>query len=197
MSRAPCRFYNSPSGCHRGTSCTFSHTPNPEPRGGDRRPSSPSVSSDTSPSRRGGQRPQRPTSPSGPPPPGVCRFFWETGRCFREFDCRYEHRSRQGHAGSQSPQPLGIPTAAQEFIAPFLTEKGLAKLMGGGTDGYFPHDSTMSLTPTEAQSRLRRFLRDDFRFKIANEIYGFLSVLSSANAQNISWVSLRISCNSS
>ncbi|KAG0698145.1 hypothetical protein DFH29DRAFT_943008 [Suillus ampliporus] len=187
MSRR-CHFYNSPGGCRRGTSCTFEHIRNAERRGGDGRPSSPSVSSDGSPSRRDAQGPQRQTSPSSPPPRGVCRFFWETGRCFREFDCRYAHTLRQGQDGIRSPQPFAIPTrAAQEFIAPFLTEKGLAKLVGGGTDGYFPQDATTSLTPSETQSRLRRFLRDDFRFKTAPEIYGFLIPLSSANLQNASW----------
>ncbi|KAG1731512.1 uncharacterized protein EDB91DRAFT_1154350 [Suillus paluster] len=187
MSRPHCNFYNSPGGCRRGTSCTFEHNRNAERRGGGR-PSSPSVSSDGSPSRRDAQRPQRPISPSSPPPGGVCRFFWETGRCFREFDCRYAHTLRQGQHGTRSLQPFAIPTqAAQEFIAPFLTEKGLTKLVGGGTDGYFPQDASTSLTPSEAHSRLRRFLRDDFRFKTAPEIYGFLVSLSSANLQNASW----------
>jgi hypothetical protein len=38
---------------------------------------------------------------------------------------------------------------------------------------------------------LRRFFREDFRFTTAPEIYGFLIPLSSANAQNASWVSFR------
>jgi len=194
MSRPPCRFYNSSGGCIRGTSCTFSHTRNTEQRGGDRRLSSASVASDGSSPRRHHQRPTLPTSPSTPPPRGVCRFFWDSGRCSREFECRYEHTQgpRQGllrPGGRQSPQPLRAPThAAQEFIAPFLTEKGLAKLMGGGTDGYFPLDTTTSMTPTDAHGHLRRFLRDNFRFRTTHEIYGFLTPLSSANNQNSSWV---------
>lgn len=193
MSRTPCRFYDSPGGCRRGSSCTFSHIQNTERRG-DGRPSSPSVASDGSPSRRNAQYPQRPTSPSSPLPRGVCRFFWESGRCNREFDCRYLHTlgPRQGQVrqdGTQSPQPLRIPTqAAQQFIAPFLTEKGLAKLVGSGTDGYFPLDTMTSMTPTETHGHLRRFLRDQFRFKTTHEIYGFLIPLSSANNQNNSWV---------
>ncbi|KAG2106489.1 hypothetical protein BD769DRAFT_1654653 [Suillus cothurnatus] len=189
MSRRPsCRFYNSPGGCRRGTSCTFEHIPNAQHRGGDGRPSSPGASSDGSPSRRNAQGPQRQISPSSPPPRGVCRFFWETGRCFREFSCRGAHTLPQGHDGRRSPQPFAIPTqAAQALIAPFLTEKGLSKLVGGGTDGYFPQDATTSLTPSETHSRLRRFFREDFRFKTAPEIYGFLVLLSSANLQNGSW----------
>ncbi|OJA20177.1 hypothetical protein AZE42_13007, partial [Rhizopogon vesiculosus] len=160
MSRRPCTFYNSPGGCRRGASCTFLHT---ERRGGDGRPSSPSVPSGRSPSRPNVQSPQRPTSPSSPPP-----------------------RGDQG--GRQSPQPLRITThAAQEFIVPFLTEKGLTKLVGGGTDGYFPLDATTSMTPTDAHGRLRRFLRDNFRFNTTHDIYGFLIPLSSANLHNNSW----------
>ncbi|KAG2361405.1 hypothetical protein BDR07DRAFT_1472123 [Suillus spraguei] len=186
--RQSCIYYNSPGGCRRGASCTFEHLPSAQRRGGDGRPSSPGVSSDGSPSRRGAQSPQHQTSPSGPPPRGVCRFFWETGRCFREFGCRGAHTLPQGQDGRRSPQPFPIPTqAAQAFIAPFLTEKGLSKLVGGGTDGYFPQDATTSLTPSETHSRLRRFFREDFRFKTAPEIYGFLILLSSANLQNGSW----------
>ena len=219
-SRQPCKFYNSPSGCNRGKSCTFSHTRDTERRGGGRRLSSASVASDGSSSSR---RPQTPTSSSTPPPRGVCRFFWDSGRCSREFECRYEHTQGPGQGlvrqdSIQSPRPLRAPMhspqslrspihspqllrspmhspqppraptqAAQEFIAPFLTEEGLAKLVGGGTDGYFPLDTT-SMTPTDAHGHLRRFLRDDFRFRITHEIYGFLTPLSSANNQNSSWV---------
>lgn len=188
--RQSCRFFNSPGGCRRGKSCTFEHSqPNAQHRGGDGRPSSPSASSSGSPSRRNAQGPQRQMSPSSPPPRGVCRIFWETGRCYREFGCRGAHTLPQGQDGRRTPQPIAIPTqAAQAFIAPFLTEKGLSKLVGGGTDGYFPQDATTSLTPSETQSRLRRFLREDFRFKAAHEIYGFLIPLSSANIQNDSWV---------
>ncbi|KAG2153743.1 uncharacterized protein EDB93DRAFT_1134566 [Suillus bovinus] len=189
--RQSCRYYNSPGGCRRGTSCTFEHIPNAQRRGGDGRPLSPSLSvssSDASPSRRNAQGPQRQIIRSGPPPRGVCRNFWETGRCFREFGCLGAHTLPQGQDGRRTPQPSIIPTqAAQAFIAPFLTEKGLSKLVGGGTDGYFPQDATTSLTPSETQSRLRRFLREDFRFKIVPEIYGFLVPLSSANIQNSSW----------
>ncbi|KAG1904255.1 uncharacterized protein F5891DRAFT_1206968, partial [Suillus fuscotomentosus] len=187
--RQSCRFFNSPGGCRRGKSCTFEHSqPNAQHRGGDGRPSSPSASSSGSPSRRNAQGPQRHMSPSSPPPRGVCRFFWETGRCYREFGCRGAHTLPQGQDGRRTPQPIAIPTqAAQAFIAPFLTEKGLSKLVGGGTDGYFPQDATTSLTPSETQSRLRRFFREDFRFKTAPEIYGFLIPLSSANIQNDSW----------
>ncbi|OJA18640.1 hypothetical protein AZE42_01785 [Rhizopogon vesiculosus] len=96
--------------------------------------------------------------------------------------------SRQDQDGRQSPQPLRIPThAAQEFIAPFLTEKGLAKLVGGGTDSYFPLDATTSMTPTDTHGHLRRFLRDNFRFGTTHDIYGFLTPLSSANLHNNSW----------
>jgi hypothetical protein len=38
---------------------------------------------------------------------------------------------------------------------------------------------------------LRRFFREDFRFKTAPEIYGFLVPLASANLQNDSWVGFR------
>lgn len=188
--RQSCRFFNSPGGCRRGASCTFEHTPNAQRRGGDGRPSSPGASSDGSPSRRGAQGHQRQTS--GPLPRGVCRFFWETGRCFREFSCRGSHTLPQAQDGRRSTQPFAVPTqAAQAFIAPFLTEKGLSKLVGGGTDGYFPHNTTTSLTPSETHSRLRRFFREDFRFKTAPEIYGFLVPLASANLQNDSWVGFR------
>ncbi|OAX35178.1 hypothetical protein K503DRAFT_858768 [Rhizopogon vinicolor AM-OR11-026] len=43
------------------------------------------------------------------------------------------------------------------------------------------------MTPTDTQSRLRRFLRDNFRFNTTHDIYGFLIPLSSANLHNNTW----------
>jgi hypothetical protein len=78
------------------------------------------------------------------------------------------------------------------MIAPFLTEKGLAKINGSGTDGFFAQAPSTSLSPTEAHSRLKRFLQDNFKLDSASKIYSFLTPLSSANATNRLWVCLTL-----
>lgn len=73
-------------------------------------------------------------------------------------------------------------------MAPFLTEAGLAKITGTGTDVYFPIPPNLT-TPVETHQHLQRFLRDDFRFKKTFDIYAFLVLLGSASSTNTSWVS--------
>jgi hypothetical protein len=69
-------------------------------------------------------------------------------------------------------------------VAPFLTEAGLAKIGGSGTDGFFSPDPSSTLSPTEAHNALKRYLSDNFRFKSTFEIYAFMKPLNSASASN-------------
>lgn len=74
-------------------------------------------------------------------------------------------------------------------VAPFLTADGLARVTGSGTDVYFAPDSSRDLSPTEAHHALKRYLFDDYRFRMTFDIYAFLKPLSSAHTANTSWVS--------
>jgi hypothetical protein len=187
MSRPPCRFINLPGGCRRGKDCHFAHafTQN----NANTRPLSPSSASSDRSSHPNTQRPNA----SGPPlPKGVCRFFWEHGRCNREFECRYEHTpktERSSRAGPSSSRSTITPSEAViQRLAPFLTEEGLSKMNRSGTDGFFSQDPSASLSPSEAHNALKKFLQDNFRFRTTFEVYAFLKPLSSANASNTHWV---------
>jgi hypothetical protein len=188
----PCRYYNTPKGCHHGGRCKFLHTTDTKETQNLSRPSSSASPAPRSPPNASTRRP---TSPSPPLPRGVCRFYWENGSCKREFDCRFEHTYK---TQTRSTARLTVTSqAAEDLIAPFLTEKGLAKINGSGTDGFFAHTNSTSLSPTEAHSRLKRFLLDNFKFHTALQVYGFLILLSSANSANSLWVSLNFAMSTS
>lgn len=189
MARPPCRFHNFPGGCRQGDNCKFSHAN----RDTNRTETQTSRSSSSTPGPLTPLTPrsppnERPSSPSSPLPRGVCRFYWETGGCKREFDCRFEHTRKTQPTANRFSRITVASQAAEDLIAPFLTEKGLAKLSGSGTDGFFAQDTSTSLSPTEAHSKLKRFLQDNFRFNTTFQIYGFLTPLISANTTNRLWV---------
>jgi len=183
MSRSPCRFFNTPAGCNRGNQCKFLHS---SPGDGTR-----SLSPSTPDGPAAPQRTPRPSG-NGNPPPGVCRYFWEQGRCTREFNCHYAHTQRADRLtpspASTSSGPMLRSATVLQRITPFLTEQGLSKMSGSGTDGFFSLDSSSSLSPSEAHNTLKRFLSDNFKFKSTFEVYAFLKPLNSATASNVFWV---------
>lgn len=197
MSRPPCRFFGTPAGCNRGNQCKFAHSPPTGNNATDTKILSTPGSSDGPPqtysesSRPGG---------AGNPPPGVCWYFWEHGRCKKEFNCRRSHTQPQKtditNSSTSSSAPTTVPgpvtpsTAVLQRIAPFLTEQGLSKMSGSATDGFFSQDPSTSLSPIEAHNALKRFLYDTFRFKTTFEMYAFLKPLNSATASNANWVCL-------
>ena len=160
-----CRLYQA-GDCRFGAKCKFSHSAHTQ--GGQSPGSSTSI----------------PPKASSSPPSGVCSFYWKTGGCKREFECKYEHI--QCNDGPEiTPQRPQFNLAGNNAIAPFLTEQGLAKINGIATDGFF--EST-SLSPTDAHGRFKRFLSDTFRFRTSFEVYAFLVPLNSANCNNSLWV---------
>lgn len=184
MSR-PCRFFNTPAGCNRGNQCTFAHSPTNQ-ASNRARPLSPSTPDDSRP-------PQNTARPSGTgnPPRNVCRYYWEHGRCNREFDCRYAHTQKADNTTSPPASTLTSATrsaAVLQRVAPFLTEEGLSKMSGSGSDGFFSQDPSSSLSPTEAHNVLKKYLSDYFRFKNTFEVYAFLKPLNSATVSNTNWV---------
>lgn len=177
-----CRFYQKgPSHCRFGDKCKYSHIQAGESFG-------PSTSA-PSPRNQLSEPPNLPETSS--PLPGVCSFYWRTGKCKREFDCKFKH-TRCDDGPESTPQRPKFNLAGNDAIAPFLTEQGLAKINGIATDGFFEE---ASLSPTEAHSRFKRFLSDTFRFKSSFEVYSFLTPLTSASCHNPLWVC--ISLNSS
>lgn len=164
--RQPCNFHNKPGGCRNGEGCRFAHNG----------PSGPGNSTPWTPSNA--QQKLR-----GNAPPGVCSYFLQ-GHCNRGTSCRFRHEYPNG--GSSRASAAGPSTT---FVAGFLTEAGAAKVMGAGTDVFFPPSSSdQPMTPTQVHSALRRFLADDYRFNGTMQMYSFLRLLTSANSSNPAWV---------
>jgi len=181
MASPPCRFFQAGQ-CRYGEKCKFSHPTRTQVG----RSPSPSISATSSPRSRPPNQSRLPEA-SSPLPNGVCRFYWTTGECKLEFKCRYKHDRCDGSSETR-PQRQQFNLAGNNAIAPFLTEKGLAKINGIATDGFFENEELRSLSPTEAHNRFKRFLSDTFRFKSSYEVYAFLVPLSSANRNNALWV---------
>ena len=169
MSRKPCHFFNKSSGCRNGEDCTFSH-------GSNKQASSPSPS------------PAAPRTPSCPQ--GVCHFYWSSGRCDRGFGCRYQHTiaPEAPSVSSTRPESPALSLSATDAIPPFLTEPGLAKLNGNGTDVFFASPAT-PMSPSEARGSLVLYLSNNFKFKKPADIYDFLIPLSNVSSSNSTWVS--------
>lgn len=161
-----CSFYNTPQGCRRGEGCKFSHTSSSTPS------PSPGAASPNRGSASASPRPQRP-----PPPQATCKFWIGTGRCKSGTNCRFAH-----------PDPAETRATAVDLVTPFLTDAGLAKVSGVGTDIFF--DADITHTPGQAFFQLHKLLKDDFRFHAPSLVYSFLTCLSSANASNTAWVRL-------
>jgi hypothetical protein len=184
MNRPPCHFQFSPGGCRKGNKCYFAHinTDSTISRNSTPGPSSAPGSSSL----------PQPSTSSPAPAPGVCSYYWKRGECKREFECRFKHIQSPGAreaSPSQSPSAnLFKNIAAKELVAPFLTEKGLAKINGNATDGFFSGNKTSSLSPTDVHSRLKRFFADNFKFSTRYDIYAFLVLLCCANSSNTLWV---------
>lgn len=181
--RQPCRFYNTPSGCRR-SDCRFEHVLT----GGQAAPSSPST-----PAGASGVTTQSPPAGStSSMPNGTCSFFWKTGHCNREFRCRYKHDlspELRAQSQSQSNASASSTSRGTSTLAPFLTQAGLARLSGAGSDALFT-SAPKPRTPSEAHNALKRFLYDDYTFRHGPDVYAFLGLLNSASSNNNSWVSI-------
>ena len=172
MSRRVCRYNETREGCRKGDSCQFLHSG----------PSSRESRESGASSAR--QPPARPTSKA---PRGVCNFYWEHGQCKREFDCRFEHRINPS-IGSENTRHHAASPSAVDSIAPYLTEAGLAKLTGSGTDGFFSLEPSSRLSPHQVQQHLRTYIADQYRFPGPLQIYTFLKIINCATTNNSSWV---------
>ena len=162
----PCRFQSQPGGCRRGAACAFSHISPGHGTGADHR-----------------TRVHLPTrnQTSPPAPQGVCRFYWSKGQCEKD-GCRFRHIRSQSESTSQP----SLTTNSGADI-PFLTDEGLAKVTGTGTDSLSPKPAN-PLSPGDVQYKLRRFLADDYNFRKTFDVYAFFTLINSAVSTNPSWV---------
>ncbi len=190
MSRRPCHYYQTPKGCRNGKSCQFAHI---EPTGSPDSVGSPGSST----ARLNNPFPN--TSSTSRVPPGVCRYYWTSGHCKMEFGCLFRHTRQEiahNYLLSSSARGNAMSVAAKEMIAPFLTEKGLAKISSNATDGFFVENESSTQSPTDAHRILQRFLMDNYKFRISFDVYSFLGPLCSASPCNNLWVYFHLSINS-
>lgn len=180
-----CRFHQA-GNCRYGDKCKNSHSA----RTLAEQSPGPSTSGPTSPRSWPSKQLTLPGA-SSPLPSGVCRYYWTTGQCKLEFKCNFKH-NRCDDGPEITPQRPQFNFAGTDAIVPFLTEKGLAKINGIATDGFFDEKAAL-LSPTEAHNRLKRFLSDTFRFRSSFDVYAFLVPLSSANCNNTLWVCVSLS----
>ncbi|RPD78077.1 hypothetical protein L226DRAFT_610076 [Lentinus tigrinus ALCF2SS1-7] len=80
------------------------------------------------------------------------------------------------------------PSTTIDNLAPFLTPAALARIQGAGTDGFFAA-SPGEMKPSEVNHHIRRFLDNDYRFRFAADVYGFVALISNASSGNASWSS--------
>ncbi|KAI6041108.1 hypothetical protein EDC04DRAFT_2566184 [Pisolithus marmoratus] len=173
--RSPCQFFSSPGGCRRGDACKFPHV-----RRNGGRPA-------------GGSAPSTPHSSATTPrstgnAPRSCRFYWESGRCSREFECHYRHvQAPQGSNSLAHSSNTANSSPLRDRLAPFLTAQGLARMNGGPTEGFLSTEMPDSLSPVEVHNLLQKFLFDNYRFQATFNVYNFLMPLKSANPSNDKW----------
>lgn len=175
-----CRFFSTPQGCREGARCNFSHSPLSSPTGRGR-----GRGGHASARGRGGAS-SPPPSPASSAPRGVCNFYWTSGRCTRKFDCRFSHVSSSSDS-QRATLPPTPPGTGQ--TAPLLTNEGLTRLSGSGTDVFFSQPSNPR-TPTDTHNYLKKYLHDNFRFSKTFDVYAFVTLLSNINTSNNGWVSV-------
>jgi hypothetical protein len=203
MSVPPCRYYSSPSGCRNGDSCRFSHTStdlasSTRPigrgrgafgsRGGPFVRGGLSMRGMSAASRGGTFNLAHNSGSSSEVPSGVCRFYWSTGSCKREFECRYRHTAPPQTAASGAGDDVAQPREIN--VTDYLKPEALARLSRSGTDAHFAIGSTSSsnLNPTTTHNSLKTFLYDSFRFFKTHNVYTFVKLLENASSMNSTWV---------
>jgi hypothetical protein len=178
MPQKLCQFYNPATGggCRNGGSCRFLHL-------------SPSDSQNQSSTVATGRHNETADGRNKGilfSPRGVCSYFWNKGSCDKGFSCRFNHSANPEIERRDRPEEGVLSLNA---LLPLLTEAGLAKVAGPGSDAYF---TPKFQTPMKVQSNLQHFLREDFRFVRPSQVYKFVALLYSASANDPSWVRLSI-----
>ncbi|KIO15632.1 hypothetical protein M407DRAFT_34782 [Tulasnella calospora MUT 4182] len=162
LPRNTCRSFWDTGKCDRGHSCKFQHI-----------------------SRSQSSQPQSTPQPAPPAanrfvadlPRNTCRTYWETGKCDRGYDCKFEHKSRP-----QPSQPKSISRTAP-LVLGALIEEYLDRYVSGFSDGF----ALNSFNPGQVHNKLKPFVQDGSEFRTSQETYHFASILDSVHEYNDEW----------
>ena len=179
--KGPCRLFRSPTGCHFGKKCKFSHdlsstsgTRNPQQQP---RQNTSSSSNPSTPKTRSGR--------SGNAPRNVCDFYWKTGQCNRGFDCTFKHQKNTAPQPGSTNVAGGAGDGEDEDAAnealEFFTMDNLTQMAGVGLH------STQEGTPEHAHNSIKRYLGGG-PLNSPAEMKPLISILASVNRRNHSWV---------
>lgn len=165
LPRNTCRSFWDTGKCDRGHGCKFEHI------------------------SRSQQSPQPKSVPQPTPPPAnryvadlprnTCRTYWETGKCDRGYDCKFDHKSRP-----QPSQPKSTSRTAP-LVLGALIEEHVDRYVSGFSDGFALH----SFNPGQVHNKLKPFVKDGSEFRTSQEMYHFASILDSVHEFNDEWVS--------
>lgn len=154
-----CKFFNSPGGCRRDTSCSFSHQ----------------TQANTT-NRWSNLTTKLPASTwlTNPSPPGTCKFFWGKGHC-RYRDCKFRHStsptsptSSISESASSNTSFSAVTTHSSAFTSPFKDRP--------------------LLNPASAMRALESYSdKRDGALTHVGHLYKFNSILASCNEEN-KWV---------
>ncbi|KAI0028475.1 hypothetical protein K488DRAFT_58479 [Vararia minispora EC-137] len=114
-------------------------------------------------------------------PRGVCRYYWSTGSCNRNFDCTFQHISKQPASAQEEQQQRAQETADNPGDIDFFSTEGLAVHSGAAVDDQY------RLKPSEAHNFLKPFLVDSYTFANGMRIEGFTRIFASINDRNKAW----------
>ncbi|KIO17985.1 hypothetical protein M407DRAFT_32351 [Tulasnella calospora MUT 4182] len=154
--------------CTYGQKCKFSHT---HASGG-------TSSSSGRRSKPGVSNNQASTSTRALPK-GVCRSFWENGRCDRGYECKYRH-DREPASAALSFAPRTV-TASTSMAS--LEEGLIERYVDAFSDGF----SAFTLNPNHVHNQIKPFIQANSRFKTTHDMYQFAATLGSANMYNSTW----------
>ncbi|KAH9987464.1 AAA domain-containing protein [Russula compacta] len=126
--------------------------------------------------RGNGERRGAPPIDRAAVPRGICVFYWTTGACDRNFDCRFKHEAR-----ALVPSESSASEPAADDTPDFFSLEGLAINNGSVVD------TQHTLRPTEAHNYLRPYLFDNFVFRDAIHVESFSRIFASVNSRNRAW----------
>ncbi|KIM23240.1 hypothetical protein M408DRAFT_264923 [Serendipita vermifera MAFF 305830] len=144
-----CHFFNTPGGCRKNP-CRFLHSSPASSENGDAR-STAHV---------------RPSFSQRNYPPGVCNYYYDTGRCRFNENCKYRHEN------PLNDKPFDNSGPGKSWIEDRATKSTT-------TDS--------SISPIEALRKISHYCAPTFTFTKPFQLVAFVKLLNAADTKNANW----------